>query len=173
MTNHPPCCSQRFPDSKETNMSDALNFPSTTPITGLPLLVAGQAQKELFVNQALAILDAFAPRAVAASLSEPPSAPAEGDCFRVIAPASQAWAGCEDHIAIRIGGAWHVIPPRDGMRLFDRAADRDLFFQSTWQSTSAPAAPTGGTVVDIEARAALATLIHALEQIGVLGSAPF
>lgn len=150
-------------------MSDALNFPSTTPMIGLPLLVAGQAQKELFVNQALAILDAFAPRAVAASLSEPPSAPAEGDCFRVIAPASQAWVGCEDHISIRIGGAWHIVPPRDGMRLFDRAADRDLFFQSTWQSISAPAAPAGGAVIDTEARAALVNLIQALGQMGILG----
>ncbi len=150
-------------------MPEALNFPATTPITGLPLLVAGQAQKEFFVNQALAILDAFAPRAIVASLPEPPSEPAEGDCFRVVAPASQAWIGCEDHIAIRIGGAWHLVPPRDGMRLFDRVADRDLFFQSTWQSATAPAAPAGGTVIDTEARAALVNLIEALGQIGILG----
>lgn len=153
-------------------MSDAQIFSLTTPITGLPLLVPGQAQKEFFVNQALAILDAFAPRAVTASQSEPPAAPAEGDCFRVIAPASHAWAGCEDHIAIRIGGAWHIVPPRDGMRLFDRAADRSLFFQTTWQSAVVPAAPTGGTVVDIEARAALTSLIQALGQMGVLGPTP-
>jgi uncharacterized protein (DUF3084 family) len=152
-------------------MSDAMTFTSTTLNTGLPLLVAGQAQKEFFVNQALAILDAFAPGAVVASLSEPPSNPAEGNCYRVIAPASQAWVGCEDHIAIRVGGAWHMVAPREGMRLFDRAADRSLFFQATWQSASTPAAPTDGTVVDAEARTVLVNLIAALRQVGLLGPA--
>lgn len=99
---------------------------------------AGQAQKEFLVNQALAILDAFAPRAASASLPEPPSEPAEGDSFHVIAPASQTWAGCEDHIAIRISGAWHVIPPRDCMRLFDRAADHSLFFSEPLGSRHRP-----------------------------------
>lgn len=150
-------------------MTNPLTFASTTPNVGLPLLIAGQAQKEFFVNQGLAVLDALQPGAVQASLPQPPTLPDEGDCYRVTAPALLGWAGCEDHLAIRIGGSWHFIPPQDGMTLFDRAADTRLFFQSGWQNAQAPAIPSGGAVIDVEARAAIAQLIEALREGGLLG----
>lgn len=149
-------------------MTDPLTFASTTPNVGLPLLIAGQAQKEFFVNQALAILDAVQPGAVQASLPEPPALPDERDCYRVTAPAVLGWAGCEDHIAIRIGGGWHFIPPNEGMTLFDRAANTRLFFQSGWQNAQAPAIPSGGTVIDVEARVAIEQLIDALREGGLI-----
>jgi len=106
---------------------------------------------------------------VRASLPQPPALPDEGDCYRVTAPALLGWAGCEDHLAIRIGGSWHFIPPREGMTLFDRAADNRLFFQSGWQNAQAPAIPSGGAVIDVEARAAIGQLIEALRDGGLLG----
>lgn len=45
-------------------MSDPVTFPSSTPAIGLPYLVAGQAQKEFFVNQSLCLLDALQMRTV-------------------------------------------------------------------------------------------------------------
>lgn len=150
-------------------MSELAAFPSATPNISLPLLFAGQAQKEFFVNQALSVLDAFSPQAVVASASVPPANAAEGECFRVTSLAAQAWTGCEDQIAVRIGGSWHFIPPRDGMRLFDRTANGSLFFRSGWHSGSVPAAPEGGTTVDAEARTALVQLIQAVREIGLLG----
>lgn len=149
-------------------MTNPFTFPATTPNVGLPLLIAGQAQKEFFVNQALGIIDALTRGTVLASLSEPPGDADEGDCYRVTAPALQAWVGCEDHIAIRIGGDWHLIPPRDGMSLFDTAAGGRLFFQSGWQTAPAPVILSTGTVIDTEARSALEQLILALRDIGVI-----
>jgi hypothetical protein len=152
-------------------MSNPLNISSATPILGLPMLIAGQAQKEFFVNQALSILDSLHPRAVFASLPAPPAQPAEGACYRITGPAVQEWTGCEGHIAIRIAGDWHTISPREGMRLFDIAAGQSLFFRESWQSAGSVAAPTGGTVVDSEARAAIHQLLDTLRHVGILADA--
>ncbi|MFO6431782.1 DUF2793 domain-containing protein [Erythrobacter sp. W302b] len=40
------------------------------------------------------------PRAVAASQTEPPQSPYEGDCFRVTAPAAGVWAGHAGKLAV-------------------------------------------------------------------------
>jgi hypothetical protein len=151
-------------------MSDPIAFPSATPAIGLPLLVAGQAQKEFFVNQALCILDALYVRAVKASQSAPPATAIAGDCFRVTSPASQAWAGREDHIAVLIGGAWHFIGAREGMHMFDQTAGHTLVFGTQWERARAPTLPTGGTVVDSQARTAIQSLIQSLQAIGILGA---
>ncbi len=151
-------------------MSDPITFASSTPAIGLPLLIAGQAQKEFFVNQALCILDALYVRAVKASLPAPPATAADGDCFRVMSPASQAWAGREDQVAVMIGGAWHFIGAREGMQMFDQTAGHTLMFATQWERARAPGLPTGGTVVDSEARTAIRSLIQSLQGIGILGS---
>lgn len=153
-------------------MTAPIVFPSATPTIGLPLLIAGQAQKEFFVNQALGILDALHLRSVVASQPAPPAQVNEGDCFRVTAPAAQAWTGREDDIAIRLGGDWHFVTPADGMCLFDRATDHSLFFQTVWQIAPAPAIPATGTVIDVEARTAVTQLIQTLRGIGILAPAP-
>ena len=149
-------------------MSGPLTFPSTTPNLRLPLLIAGQAQKEFFVNQALGILDALQRAAVAASQAEPPAQADEGDCYRVTAPALSDWAGCEDHIAVRIGDSWHLVPPRDGMRLYDAAAGEQLFYRAGWHNAQNPALPVGGAIIDVEARTALEQLVITLQNAGVL-----
>jgi hypothetical protein len=129
---------------------------------------AGQAQKEFFVNQALCLLDALYPRTVRASQSAPPATPADGESFRVTAPASGAWAGRENQLAVRIGGDWHFVSPLEGMRVFDQAAGCVLLFRTGWLPCIAPPAPTGGTVIDVEARTAIAALMQALTTAGVL-----
>lgn len=149
-------------------MSDPVSFPSTTPFAGLPLLVPGQAQKEFFLNAALGILDALQPRAVKASQAAPPASPAEGDCFRVTAPASGAWAAHADAVAVRIGGDWHFIAPAKGMALFDQAADHLIVFRDGWKLAASPGLPGSGSVVDLEARAAITALVQSLQDIGVL-----
>ena len=150
-------------------MPDPIIFPSSTPALNLPLLMAGQAQKEFFLNQALSLLDALHARAVTGSQAAPPAAAQEGACFRVTAPATGAWAGHEDDIAVLIGGEWQYIVPGEGLQVFDRAANQMVVFRSQWRPASAPANPTGGTVIDIEARAAVTALIQALSSVGILG----
>ncbi|MFO6446850.1 DUF2793 domain-containing protein [Erythrobacter sp. NE805] len=109
--------------------------------------------------------------AVKASQPAPPASPVEADCYRVTAPATGAWASREDSIAVAIAGDWHFVAPRHGMAIFDRAGDCLLVFRSGWQRAQAPAAPTGGAVVDAEARASLTALIAALKAVGILAAA--
>lgn len=149
-------------------MSDLIAFPAATPALALPLLIAGQAQKEFFVNEALCVLDALHARSVTASQPAPPAAAAEGSCYRVTAPASGAWAGREDSVAVLIGGAWRFVAPAEGMMVFDASADRMIIYRSQWQPAQSVSLPAGGAVVDAEARAAVTALITALEAMGVL-----
>ena len=128
----------------------------------------GQAQKEFYVNQALTILDALEQRTVAGSMSQPPANAGEGACYRVTAPASDQWSGHTDHIAIRISESWHFVVPAEGMMMFDRAAGYWLCFRAAWENAPALGVPSGGTVIDVEARAALAQLIAGLRSIGLV-----
>ncbi len=153
-------------------MSDPIAFASATPALGLPLLIAGQAQKEFFVNEALCVLDALNARAVTASQPAPPAAAAAGASYRITAPATGAWAGQENRVAVMIGGDWRFIAPAEGWLLFDRAAGRLLIYRSQWQPAAVVAVPAGGSVIDTEARATLASLITALQSLGVLGAPP-
>jgi hypothetical protein len=151
-------------------MSEPFIFSSTTPTARLPLLVPGQAQKEFFLNQALSILDALCPQAVVASQGAPPAAIADSACFRVTSPASEGWAGNEDHLAIGIGGDWHFVASREGMQVFDADAGHWLVFRSGWRAAVAPVIAEGGSLIDTEARAALAQLIEALHHLGILAT---
>lgn len=149
-------------------MSEPIAFPASTPNAGLPLLFAGQAQKEFFVNQSLAILDALAPRAVDATQAAPPAQPQDGACYLVAPSPSGDWSGRAGHLALAIGGNWHFIAPAEGMLMFDRDAARWLCFRDGWHSAGVPAAPGGGSVIDVEARAALAQLIESLQTLGLI-----
>ncbi|MFM7378277.1 MAG: DUF2793 domain-containing protein [Erythrobacter sp.] len=151
-------------------MSDPIAFASSTTALGLPLLFAGQAQKEFFVNEALCVLDALHARAVTASQPSPPASAAEGACYRVTATATGAWAGQEDRLAVLVAGAWHFVAPAEGMVVFDRAAARMVIFRSQWQPAAVVAAASGGTVIDVQARAVLTALIAALVTTGVLAA---
>jgi hypothetical protein len=150
-------------------MPAPFDFPTATPSAKLPLLFAGQAQKEFFVNQALSVIDAMLPRSVVASASTPPPDAAEGSVYRITAPAAGDWIGEEDALALRIGGSWLFASAQEGMQIFDRAADRLLVFRPGWESANAPAAPTGGSVIDVEARAAITQLVDALTRLGIVG----
>lgn len=152
-------------------MTAPIAFPADTPNIGLPLLFAAQAQKEFFINQAFAILDAHSQRAVLASANEPPASFSDGDCYRVTAPAEGAWQLRADHLAISIGGVWHFIAPAEGALLFDRAAGQWLCFRSGWQAAGVPNLPEGGSVIDVEARSTLLQLIERLQAIGIIATA--
>ncbi len=133
-------------------------------------MLAGQAQKEFFVNQALCLLDALHMHTVKALQSAPPAITVGFDCFRVKAPATGEWAGREDRVAVLIAGEWHFVEPVHGMALYDQTADNILVFRSGWKLAQAPALPAGGPVVDTEARAAIGALIQSLNALGVLAT---
>ncbi|MEI4505688.1 DUF2793 domain-containing protein [Sphingopyxis sp. CCNWLW253] len=142
----------------------------TTPRFALPLLGVAQAQKEVTHNEALTLLDALVHSAVEAGpLATPPADPGEGQCWIVGAAPTAAWAGQANAIAIRTGGGWRFAPPREGMRatrLTDGAQLR--FAGGAWAAPATVAAPSGGSIIDSEARNAISTLILHLAAQGLL-----
>ena len=151
-------------------MSDPISFDSTSPRFGLPLLFAGQAQKEVFVNEAHALADALLHCAIEGIATAPPASPVEGTNWLVAAAATGDWAGKVGLLAPRQGGNWIFVSPRDGMRLMNRATGQDMRFAGTWQNPAAPASPAGGTVIDDGARTAIAGLITALRAAGIFAA---
>jgi hypothetical protein len=131
--------------------------------------LAGQAQKEPFINHALTVIDALFQGVVTDSLTSPPLSPVEGASYRVLEGATGDWSTHVDDIAVRVGGTWEFISPQDGMAIFDRSAGNSLRFSGGWQSAIEPDVPTGGGTVDNEARAAISSLIAALRTAGVFG----
>lgn len=148
-------------------MTTPIAFESATPRFGLPLLFVGQAQKEVFVNEAHVLTDALLHCAVAGEASAPPASPADGECWLVAADPSGAWAGHSGKIACHHAGNWLFVAPRDGMRVLNRTTGQDRRHHGTWLAPEAPPAPTGGTVVDTEARSAIMTLVSRLRDAGI------
>jgi hypothetical protein len=151
-------------------MTDPVSFTSTTPRYFLPLLFSGQAQKEFYVNEAHALTDALLHAACEGEAADPPAAPAEGEGWLVGTGATGAWAGQDGKLASFQAGNWLFAVPNDGMRLFDRSTSQMLLYRGGWQRPTTPAEPSGGTTIDAEARAAIADLIIALTQAGILAS---
>ncbi|WBO22085.1 DUF2793 domain-containing protein [Sphingomonas abietis] len=164
-------------------MSDA------TARFALPLLAAGQAQKELFHNEALARADLLLqPTVEAVALNDPPPAPIVGQCWIVGAAPSGAWAGQPQALAGWTEGGWRFVAPRDGMAIWS-VADRLLacFDGTAWRigdiaagrltvagvqvvgrQQSAIPDPAGGTVADSAARDAISAVLAALRSHGLI-----
>jgi len=96
---------------------------TSTPNLALPYLAAAQAQKHVTVNEALSHLDGLVQLSViAANLTAPPGAVAEGDRYIVAASATGAWMGWDDSVAHFSGGAWLRLIPQTGWIAWDQAA---------------------------------------------------
>lgn len=149
-------------------MSDL--FDSTSPRFGLPLLFAGQAQKESFVNEAHALADMLMHCAIQGETETPPVDPAQGDTWLVADGPTGAWAGQAGKLAGWQSGNWLFVAPREGMRVFDLAAGQDRRYAGGWLAPVTPPAPAGGAVIDSEARTAIAALVAALQQSGIFAT---
>lgn len=152
-------------------MSDPIAFTGATPRLDLPLLFAGQAQKEFYVNEALLRAEIAIQCVVLGETDQPPAAPEPGQAWIVGSQPSGAFAGHPGAIAGFSSSGWRYIEPSDGFRVFDAAAGSFRLFSSGWQEFVAPDAPTAGTTVDAEARAALAELIARLAAAGIFSAA--
>jgi hypothetical protein len=149
-------------------MSDPSLFPGSSPRFGLPLLFAGQAQKEAFVNEAHALTDALLHCAIEGTATAPPSAPVDGTAWLIATGATGEWSGQSGLLACRQAGNWLFVTPVDGMRVLDRSTGQYHTFVTSWHKPQVPGEPTGGTVVDSQARAAIAQLTMILRQSGIL-----
>jgi hypothetical protein len=161
----------------------------TSARLGLPYLHAGQAQKELWHNEALALLDlAVWPAVQAVGLAVPPADPAEGQAWIVGAGATGAWAGQADALAGWTGGGWRFVPAVEGAGVWVAGAGvAARYAGGAWRvgdvhaarvvvdgvpvlgaRQAAIAAPAGGATVDAEARAAVAKVLAALRAHGLV-----
>jgi hypothetical protein len=154
----------------------------------LPLLVPGQAQKELFHNEALTRVDIALHASVRGSAAVPPAAPVEGESWVVGEAAGGAWAGKHGSLASWTSGGWRYVAPEVGMRVWDSSAGYWSYWSgSAWLAGEVPASrivvgghqvvgsrqphvpnPSGGTIIDAEARAAVSAVIAALMQHGLI-----
>lgn len=148
-------------------MPDPFIFDSSSPRFALPLLYPGQAQKEAWVNEALARVDGLLHCSIEGERPDPPASPVEGETWIIASGASGVWTGKAGMLGTRQSGNWLFIEPRDGMLVYDRTTAQHRRFATSWQIPSAPAEPTGGTVVDSEARAVIGQLIAELRTAGV------
>lgn len=148
-------------------MSNAL-FDSCTPRYSLPLLFAGQTQKEGFVNEIAARIDALLFLAIEGEADTPPATAIDGESWLVGDAPSGPWEGHAGQIASRQSGNWLFTQPVVGVRLFNKAMGQDMWWDETWTSAIRPVAPSGGTTVDAESRLAIAAIIEALAAAGIV-----
>lgn len=164
-------------------MSDA------TARFALPFILPGQAQKELFHNEALTQLDMIAQAAVEEGpLAVPPATPAIGQCWIVGPGATGDWNGHEGELAGWTAGGWRFVSAQPGMAAWNKAAGLWIHRDGVaWREGELPVArilvagqqvvgqrqapvpsPSGGTVIDQEARAAVDQIIATLISHGLI-----
>ena len=118
----------------------------------------------------------------------PPGSPVEGQCFIVGTAPTGAWAGQARAIAGYAAGGWRFVAAVAGMRALDKASGQTATFDGTaWvvgtvkgaklelagsqvvgARGSAVANPGGGTVVDVEARAAIVAMLDRMRSHGLI-----
>lgn len=160
-----------------------------TPRFALPYILPGQAQKELFHNEALVRIDvALNPAVEGPPDAAPPTAPAVGQCWIVAATATGAWSGRDGMLAMWSEGGWRFVAPSPGTSAWNKAASVPLLWDGfQWREGELAcagllvggvkvvggrqpgvASPSGGTIIDAEARAAINALTAVLMSHGLI-----
>lgn len=161
---------------------------TTTPRLALPLLAAGQAQKEMSHNEALARIDlTLHGNIIEAGADIPPEDPETGQCWILGDAPEGDWAGHAGEVAGWTAGGWRFVAPCEGMRLWLGEDDGfALFSGGEWtpgeahgrlivggqqvvgSRGAAIAEPSGGIVVDAEARATILAVLNAMREHGLV-----
>jgi hypothetical protein len=162
---------------------------TSTPRLGLPFLSAGQAQKEVFHNEALQTLDLVVAGAVEEpQRSDPPEAPSLGACYIVADDPSGAWAGRAQNIAGFTSAGWKFVAPREGMTFHVRSTGTFAAYRAgAWElgqvrgsavvlggqqvlgpRLGAIPSAAGGTTVDSEVRLAVGQILAAMREHGLI-----
>ena len=124
------------------------------------------------------------------ALGVPPGNPTPGRCYIVASGATGAWAGKTDQIAVATEGGWRFIASREGLRAVVASEGIDAVYRgSSWiygdlrgsfvtvggnqvvggRGAAIPD-PAGGTTVDSQARATLASLLATLRTHGLIAN---
>lgn len=157
----------------------------------LPLLAAGQAQKDITHNEALLLIDmAVQPVIESADLSTPPGSPSPGQCWAIAAGAAGAWDGQDGAIAAWTASGWLFAMPQngwqawaldrgnlvrfDGLEWIDEQARSDGYHvdgeRVVGPRQAAITAPDAGATQDTEARAVIAEILDAMRAHGLIAA---
>ena len=160
-----------------------------TPRTQLPLLAAGQAQKEITHNEALLRVDGLIhPVLESRFLTIPPATPLSGQLWLVAPAATGAWATQIGNLALWTDGGWRFMAVPAGFLAWARTEfmfvwyDGSFWHNGDWPVSSlkiggiavvqaqqaAILAPTGGTTIDTQARATLGQILLTLRGHGLI-----
>ncbi|MEZ0497163.1 DUF2793 domain-containing protein [Sphingomonas sp. IW22] len=163
----------------------------TTLRHALPLIAAGQAQKEMTHNEALARLDMLVMAAAIDLADIPPADPVAGECWIVGQSPTGAWSDSAGKLAGWTPNGWRYADPREGMTVWLIASQCVAAWrQGLWRVGEVTAtalhiggqqvvgarqdaipAPTGGANPDAEARVAIDRILDALKAHGLVATA--
>lgn len=157
----------------------------------LPFLQSGQAQKELYHNEALALIDiAVQPAVLSVGANEPPANPRLGECWVVGTAPTGVWSGQAGTLAGWTAGGWRFLAPIPGMSVWSQAQQMTARYDSAaWLVGQVRAAavlvddlpvlgarqpaiqsPQGGTAIDAESRSAILAILAALRSHGLIAT---
>lgn len=143
----------------------------------LPMLVVGQGQKEITHNEALVALDSLIGASVESrTLAAAPAEPVVGESWLIPFNASGVWADRGGAIATYTQGGWRYLELPDGFLLWVISERVTLRKEAAiWMESGLPrgqmpsvSEPSGGTVVDLEARLAIQQLLGQLRTIRLM-----
>lgn len=158
---------------------------------GATYLQAAQAQKETTVNEGFTKFDLAVSAAVDGFLANsPPASPAIGSAYILGSSPTGDWAGHALALAGYTTGGWRYIAAFEGLTALDKTSGETVTFRSGgWEKghvraaklsvegnqvvggrLAAVADPSGGTIIDVEARAAIAAILGRLRQHGLIAS---
>ncbi len=144
----------------------------TTPKFGLPLLYTAQANKEIIHNEALMLLDATILPVIVAEQADPPADLTSGDSGKswlVAANPTGVWENEEGRLAFWMGDSWRFVEAPERSRIFRSDLAVEFLKRSDgWFSPSTMADPSGGAVVDNEARQAITSILSFLRSTGAI-----
>ncbi len=152
--------------------------------------IAGQIEKEVYHNEALALVDLLVAGVLEAGpIAAPPASPVIGALYLVTASdATGAFAGMDGRLAGWTAGGWRFVAPVEGVRLTLQSSGVDFqFWNGAWRSGSlradelvifgdkvvgsagaAIADPAEGTGIDANARACIGQILAALRGHGLI-----
>lgn len=135
------------------------------------------------------IIDIVAAAAVEnVGTNAPPASPIDGQCYVIGTAPTGAWAGHAKAIAGYAPGGWRFVAAVAGMSAFDKASGQTAAYDGTAWSIgaikgatlklgasqvvgarlAAVANPTGGTLIDVEARAAITLILDRMRTHGLI-----
>jgi hypothetical protein len=147
-----------------------VSFSNASPKWALPYLFSGQSQKEVFVNEALALLDCIVACKVESVRASVPTGAQNGQVWLVAESATGEWTGFSGKLAVWRGNTWGFVEPVNGMQIFVQSEQRYIHYNDGWVCPRLTIEFSSSVSADTSAREAIMALVSCLKQAGVIAS---